>query len=285
MDNIIDIYNKILYFQNDGINFILDIDNIIWFKFSNIAYILEYKDRNDVLKKHVDKKYRKHIKDIKTNQEIIKQKPDTVYINESGLYKLLIRSRMKKAEKFQTWLIEQALPKLREYGKYEVDIKTLGKIEKLNYKISLLTKSNKQLKKNLTKNKYPKGMHFYVLKDEDMYKIGYTKDLNKRLATYNTGKANKAIYSYYKKTDCAKEIEECMKALLNEYIYNSDKEFYNCSLNKILKEVRRCLKLEEECSNCKDIQKGGGINNIILNLLNYYKNKYNKIIQKYIIYI
>lgn len=287
MDNIIDIYNKILYFKNDGINFILDIDNIIWFKFSNIAYILEYKDRNDVLKKHVDKKYRKHIKNIKTNQEIIKQKPDTVYINESGLYKLLIRSRMKKAEKFQTWLIEQALPKLRQYGKYEVDIKTLAKIKKLNHKISLLTKSNKQLKKNLTKNKYPKGMHFYVLKDEDMYKIGYTKDLNKRLATYNTGKANKAIYSYYKKTDCAKEIEECMKALLNEYIYKSDKEFYNCSLNKILKEVRKCFKLEKECSNCKDIQKGGGINNnnIILTLLNYYKNKYNKIIQKYIIYV
>ena len=287
MDNIIDIYNKILYFKNDGINFILDIDNIIWFKFSNIAYILEYKDRNDVLKKHVDKKYRKHVKNIKTNQELIKQKPDTVYINESGLYKLLIRSRMKKAETFQTWLIEQALPKLRQYGKYEVDIKTHAKIKKLNHKISLLTKSNKQLKKNLTKNKYPKGMHFYVLKDEDMYKIGYTKDLNKRLATYNTGKANKAIYSYYKKTDCAKEIEECMKALLNEYIYKSDKEFYNCSLNKILKEVRKCFKLEKECSNCKDIQKGGGINNnnIILTLLNYYKNKYNKIIQKYIIYV
>ncbi len=30
-----------------------------------------------------------------------------------------------------------------------------------------------------------------------MYKIGYTKDLPKRLATYSTGKANKAIYSYY----------------------------------------------------------------------------------------
>ena len=71
----------------------------------------------------------------------------------------------------------------------------------------------------MTKNKYPKGMHFYVLKDEGMYKIGYTKDLTKRLATYNTGNANKASYTYYKKTDCAKEIEECMKALLNEYIY------------------------------------------------------------------
>ena len=37
---------------------------------------------------------------------------------------------------------------------------------------------------------------------------------------------NKASYSYYKKTDCAKEIEECMKALLNEYIYKSNYTFY-----------------------------------------------------------
>ncbi len=288
MDNIIDIYNKILYFKNEEINFILDTDDIIWFKFSNIAYILEYRDRNDVLKKHVDKKYRKHIKNIKTNQEIIKQKPDTVYITESGLYKLLIRSRMKKAEQFQTWLIEQALPKLRQYGKYEVDEKTKAKLKKLNHKISLLTKSNKKLKQNMTKNKYPKGMHFYVLKDDSMYKIGYTKDLTKRLATYNTGKENKAAYSYYKKSDCAKEIEECMKALLNEYIYKSNKEFYDCSLNKILKEVRKCFKLEKECKDCKDIQTGGGINNnnnIIMSLLNCYENEYNKILNKYIRYI
>jgi prophage antirepressor-like protein len=288
MDSVINIYNKILYFKDEEINFILDIDNIIWFKFSNIAQILEYKDRNDVLKKHVDKKYRKHIKNIKTNQEIIKQKPDTVYITESGLYKLLIRSRMKNAEKFQTWLIEQALPKLRQYGKYEVDIKTKTKIKNLNHKISLLTKSNTKFKQNMTKNKYPKGMHFYVIKDEDMYKIGYTKDLTKRLATYNTGNANKASYTYYKKTDCAKEIEECMKALLNEYIYKSDKEFYNCSLNKILTEVRKCFKLEKTCKECKDIQTGGGVNNennIIMSLLNVYTNKYNKIIKKYMISI
>lgn len=288
MNSIIDIYNKILYFNDEEINFIFDTDNILWFKFSNVAQILEYKDRNDVLKKHVDKKYRKHIKNIITNQELIKQKPDTVYITESGLYKLLIKSRMKNAEKFQTWLIEQALPKLRQYGKYEVDKKTQTKIKKLNHKILLLTKSNNQLKKNMTKNKYPKGMHFYVLKDNNMYKIGYTKDLTKRLAAYNTGNSNNISYSYYKKTDCAKEIEECMKALLNEYIYKSNKEFYNCSLNKILTEVKKCFKLEKKCKKCKDLQIGGGINNennIIMYLLNKYKNKYKKIMVKYIIHI
>jgi hypothetical protein len=38
----IHIYNKILYFKDEKINFIFDTNNI--------AQILEYKDRNDVLK-------------------------------------------------------------------------------------------------------------------------------------------------------------------------------------------------------------------------------------------
>jgi prophage antirepressor-like protein len=39
---------------------------------------------------------------------------------------------MKLAEQFQEWLIEQALPKLRQYGKYEVDEKTKTKLKKCN---------------------------------------------------------------------------------------------------------------------------------------------------------
>ena len=294
MNTIIDLYNKILVYDKNNISFIIDTTNIIWFRLADITDILNYKSRTDVIRDMIDKKYRKALKNIDTTQEIDRRRPDTIYITESGLYKLLIRSRMKLAEKFQEWLVDDALPKLRQYGKYTIDTKTQTKIKKLNHKIFLLTKTNKQLKKNMTKNKYPKGMHFYVLEDDGMYKIGYTKDLSKRLLTYNTGKANKAEYSYYKKTDCAKEIEECMKALLNEYIYKSNKEFYNCSLNKILTEARKCFKLEKSCKTCKDIQTGGGINNknnesnenkIIMSLLNDYENKYKKIMMKYIIQI
>jgi prophage antirepressor-like protein len=287
MNTIIDLYNKLLVYNKNNISFIIDTTNIIWFRIADVTNILEYKSRKDVIKSMIDKKYRKALRDIETNQEIDRIQPNTIYITENGLYKLLIKSKMKVAEKFQEWLVEDALPKLRQHGKYEIDTKTQAKIKKLNNKILLLTKSNKKLKQNMVKNKYPKGMHFYVLKDEGKYKIGYSKDLTKRLATYNTGKANKAIYSYYKKTECAKEIEECMKAILNEFIYKSNKEFYNCSLSKILKELRKCFKLEENCKDCKDIQKGGGVNNnnIILSLLNYYENKYNKIINKYIINI
>jgi prophage antirepressor-like protein len=292
MNTIIDLYNKLLVYNDTNINFIIDNTNIIWFRLADVTDILEYKSRKGVLKNIIDKKYRKHLKDIQTIHDVNRDQGNTIYINESGLYKLVLKSRMKLAKEFQVWIIEDALPKLRKYGFYEVDSKTKTKIKELNHKIALLTKSNNKLKNNMTKNKYPHDLHFYVLKDDGMYKIGHTKDLNKRLSTYNTGKANKAEYSYYKKTECAKEIEECMKSLLNEYIYKSNKEFYNCSLNKILKEVRKCLKIEKECKSCKDIQQKGGSdtnqtggnlnqNNIILYLLNELEEKRNVLVSKY----
>ena len=177
MNTIIDLYNKLLVYDKNKINFIIDMNNILWFNLSDITNILKYKSRKDVIRDMIDKKYKKHLRDIVTNQEVDRTKPDTIYITESGLYKLVIKSKMKIAKQFQEWLVEDALPKLRQYGKYEVDVKTQAKIKKLNHKISLLTKSNKKLKQNMTKNKYPKGMHFYVLKDDGMYKIGYTKNL------------------------------------------------------------------------------------------------------------
>jgi prophage antirepressor-like protein len=291
MNTIIDLYNKLLIYNDNNISFIIDTDNIIWFKLYDVTNLLGYKSRKDVIRDIINKKHKKYLKDIQTIYTVDKNKKDTIYITEVGLYNLVLRSRMKLAKEFQVWIIEDALPKLRKYGFYEVDNKTKIKIKELNHKIALLTKSNNKLKNNMTKNKHPGGLHFYVLKDEEMYKIGYTKDLNKRLSIYNTGKANKAEYSYYKKTDCAKEIEECMKSLLNEYIYKSNKEFYNCSLSKILKEVRKCLKIEKNCKNCKDIQKDGSINKqiggsinknkIILSLLNELNEKLNVLVSKY----
>ena len=106
MNTIIDLYNKLLIYNNTNISFIIDKTDIIWFRLADITNILKYKSRKDVIRDMIDKKYKKSLKNIDTNQEINKQKPDTVYITESGLYKLLIRSRMKNAEKFQTWLIE-----------------------------------------------------------------------------------------------------------------------------------------------------------------------------------
>ena len=194
---------------------------------------------------------------------------------------------MKKALEFQLWIVNEVLPNLRKFGKYEVNKKIKNKLKNLNNKIKELTEANIILKNNMTKNKYPIGGHVYAILDDTVnkYKIGYTTNLKKRLEVYNTGHANKIDYAYYKKSKCPYEIELCVKALLNKYIYKSNKEFYNCSLDKIIEAIGKCIKIEKKCSKCNDINinninsisimDGGGNNNIINELLNKYITKCN----------
>ena len=141
----------------------------------------------------------------------------------------------------------------------------------------------------MTKNKYPRGMYIYIIEDDKLYKIGYTSDLQKRINNYNVGKANKAEFKYYRKTNCGREIETCMKAILNKYIYKSNKDFYSppkvgvyarnagydCKLNKIIDAISNCLKIEKKCVKCNDIINQTGGENITDTLIEKYKNKYN----------
>jgi len=284
MNSILDIYNSVLKYNNNEINFIIDFDGNIWFKFINITKMLNYKSRKDALRL-IKKENKKLIKNIKTFNKT-NNHPNTVFINEIGLYTFLIKSKMEEAVAFQLWLVSDVLPNLRKFGKYEVNKKIKNKLKNLNNKIKELEKANLILKNNMTKNKYPIGEHVYAILDDNAnkYKIGYTKDLKKRLEVYNTGKANKSTFAYYKKTNCAQEIELCVKALLNKYIYKSNKEFYNCSLNKIIEAINKCIKVEKKCSKCNEInidniQNGGSIENnsnfIIETLLDKYITKYN----------
>ena len=243
MNNIIDIYNNILKYDNNIINFVIDKNNIIWFKFLSISKLLKYKSSKDALKAHILKENKIRFKELNLYFKP-KEQLDTIYINESGLYTFLIKSKMPKAIEFQLWIINEVLPNIRKYGKYEVNKKIKNKLKNLNKKIKELEKANKILKNNMTKNKYPIGDHIYIIMDDNKYKIGYTKNLKKRLEVYNTGKANLSTYAYYKKTNCAYEIELCVKALLNKYIYKSNKEFYNCSFNILFSLENKILNQE-----------------------------------------
>jgi prophage antirepressor-like protein len=272
MNTIIDIFNNQLVYNKNNINYVIDIENNIWFKFLNIAKLLNYKSSKDALRDLVTKKNKSLLKNIKILIKV-KEHPNTVYINEKGIYNFLMKSRMESAKEFQEWLINEVLPNLRKHGKYELNKKIKQKLKNLNKKIKKLEKDNIKLKKDMTKNKYPKGTHVYIIEDNEKYKIGYTDDLLKRIQSYNTGRSDKVDYVYYKKTKCGKEVETCLKSMLNKYIYKSNKEFYVCDIDIIIKKILKCIKYEKNCSD--DNQQHGGSINIIDNIINYYKIKYD----------
>ena len=124
---------------------------------------------------------------------------------------------MKKAKDFQNWISSDVIPKIRKYGKYESSHKDNNNIRKLNLKLDKYKKRVKILANNQKKERYPKGGYVYVVQQpeyeitDEMFKTGKTKDLNKRLNTYNTTLPDKVIVRYKLKVKDPTAIEYCVK--------------------------------------------------------------------------
>jgi predicted GIY-YIG superfamily endonuclease len=92
---------------------------------------------------------------------------------------------------------------------------------------------------NLKNIDYPEGNHIYIIKQKKFYKIGYTKNLNKRIKTYNTGNANKIYFNYIIKVENI-EIDKCIKKIMKNEEYIKNKEFYKITLKHALKFINKC---------------------------------------------
>jgi len=119
-NTLIDIYNNILEFNGKEITIIIDDKNIPWFSATNISDILEYINSRQIILKYVDPndrttfgELRKYIKNIPKNSQ-----PYAVYINESGLYSLVLSSNKLLAKEFKRWVTEKVLPSIRQTGSY-----------------------------------------------------------------------------------------------------------------------------------------------------------------------
>lgn len=87
-----------------------------WFVGKDVADILGYSNPRDAIAKHVDDDDRNTvaIRDGKGN-------PNQTIINESGLYALIIGSKLPTAKKFKRWVTSEVLPSIRKTGSYTAD--------------------------------------------------------------------------------------------------------------------------------------------------------------------
>ena len=97
-------------FENNKIFIIIDNSKIFWFNAKQICKSLNYVDTKHIITKHVEKEDKKQLKNMNINFKI-KQQPDSIYINESGLYTLLLSSQNKKSIKFMKWVTSDVLPR------------------------------------------------------------------------------------------------------------------------------------------------------------------------------
>ena len=107
--------NEIKIFENEEFGSVrtLEINGKPYFVGKDVAEILGYSNPRDALSKHVDDedKATVAIHDGSQNRNL-------TTINESGLYSLILSSKLPNAKKFKRWVTSEVLPTLRKSGGY-----------------------------------------------------------------------------------------------------------------------------------------------------------------------
>ncbi|MBW4635789.1 MAG: hypothetical protein KME30_29090 [Iphinoe sp. HA4291-MV1] len=124
----------------EGLDFpILEADNYTWFRATEACKILGFSNPYETVKLHCkEHQYREW--------QVGKGRP-SLYVLESGLYRLILRSKKPEAIAFQDWVTEDVLPSIRKTGLYVDKSKyTDEQYESLHKQAEAYRKENEQLK-------------------------------------------------------------------------------------------------------------------------------------------
>ena len=93
----------------------VEIDGEPWFVGKDVAAALGYSNTRDALSRHIDNEDKTSvvIPDSGSNY-----KSKTTLINESGLYSLILSSKLPSAKEFKHWVTSEVLPSIRKNGAY-----------------------------------------------------------------------------------------------------------------------------------------------------------------------
>ena len=164
-----------------------------WFVGKDVAEILGYDQPRKAIERHVDvDDGMKHtiIDNLGRNQEVW-------IINESGLYSLILSSKLEGAKKFKKWVTSEVLPSIRKHGAYMTNYTLEKALTSPEFLIQLATnlkiekEKNKKLKDKIESNKH---------------RVSFAETIEKS-------------------SDCIL-IREFSKLLANEHIYIGEKKLY-----------------------------------------------------------
>lgn len=161
--NIFDTINRAFTYSDKQIRTIA-VNDEVWFCGKDIAEILEYKNTEKAIEKHVDIEDKKSLKELQTMlltqcktqgiENFNKRDLIMIYINESGLYSLILRSKLPTAKQFKNYITKTLLPSMRKVGQQQyLEQIALLKLEQEKHQ-QILKEKEEELKKKETENKW-----------------------------------------------------------------------------------------------------------------------------------
>lgn len=129
---------QIFNFKGNSIRTVL-INNVPYFVGKDVAEILGYHNSSHDINRHVD------IDDRQNYQNGTFESPrGLTVINESGLYSLVLGSKLPQAKEFKHWITHEVLPTIRKHGAYMTSETIENTLTNPDFIIGLATQLNKK---------------------------------------------------------------------------------------------------------------------------------------------
>lgn len=103
----------------------IKINDIPWFSGKDIAKCLGYSNPQKAIRAHVREE------DRTVNESFTVNGTQVALINESGLYSLILSSKMENAQKFKAWVTSEVLPSINKNGVYVLGQENMSRDELL----------------------------------------------------------------------------------------------------------------------------------------------------------
>lgn len=124
---------QIFNFEQNEVRTIL-VNNEPFFVGKDVADVLGYSNTQKAILNHVDEED----KGV-TKWDTLGGKQKMTIINESGLYSLILKSKLPNAKKFKRWVTNEVLPSIRKHGAYMTDDALAKALTSPEFGIRLLT--------------------------------------------------------------------------------------------------------------------------------------------------
>ena len=92
---------------------IVEVKNEPWFVGKDVAEVLGYSNTMKAIRDHVKDNHKLAERIVLSGQN-----REAILIDEAGVYSLVMRSKLPKAEQFQEWVTSEVLPAIRKTGGY-----------------------------------------------------------------------------------------------------------------------------------------------------------------------
>ena len=233
---------EIQIFENEHFKSVrvIMIDGNPWFIGKDVAINLGYSNPQKAIRDHVDDD------DKMVNESFtLGQGSSPLLINESGLYALILCSKLPKAKEFKHWVTYEVLPTIRKYGYYALP----------NAQVKPAKKSRKLS---------PKACVYAMLMSDGTVKIGYSGNVTNRRSNIQS-KSELAVEKVYSSAPIPRKIARAIEKACHNF-YSTSKmegEFFSVKFEEVCRLIDTFIKHDEDLPLVTDFERADKVLEIV----------------------